>query len=107
MGYQTSYELDLKNAGERTLEIMKEFLNFYEEAAYALDENGGARDQVKWYDHEENLVEFSRKYPEIVFTLSGEGEDAGDMWKKYFRNGKKQIARAVIAFNEYDESKLR
>ena len=107
MGYNTSYDLDLKNAGEKTLEIIKELRNTYEDAEFALDENGGSYDNAKWYDHEENLVEFSRKYPDVIFILSGEGEEAGDVWKKYFKDGKKQIANAVLVIDEYDESKLK
>jgi hypothetical protein len=42
-----------------------------------------------------------------VFELIGEGEEAGEMWKKYFKNGKLQTCKATITFDRYDESKLR
>lgn len=35
----------------------------------------------------------SKKYPDSLFTLKGEGEDAGDNWTKYYRAGRCQEAK--------------
>ncbi len=62
----------------------------------------------KWYDHEKTMREISTKFPSVIFTLIGEGEESGDMWRKYFKNGKMQIAKAVmIHFESYDEELLK
>jgi hypothetical protein len=63
-------------------------------------------DSCKWYDHESDMASFSKKYPESLFVLKGEGEESGDIWIKYFLNGKMQRAEAKITFEEFDESKL-
>jgi hypothetical protein len=34
------------------------------------------------------------------------GEEGGDMWKRYYKNGKVQVANAKITYDEYDETKL-
>lgn len=60
----------------------------------------------KWYQHEEDMVRFSKEYPDTVFELTGEGEDAGDLWRKYFKNGKVQVCDAIITYPPFDESKL-
>lgn len=46
------------------------------------------RDSVKWYDYEEQMIELSRYFPDMVFRVSGEGEDVGDEWQAFFHNGK-------------------
>jgi len=63
-------------------------------------------DECKWYNHVEHMKEVSEKNPSIVFKLQGEGEDPGDMWNKYFKNGKMQVCKVQFIFPPYDESKL-
>lgn len=77
-----------------------------EEAKYALDNDGSSTQETKWYDWEKDMREFSKKYPTALFTLSGKGEEAGDIWKAYFINGKAQIAKARIVIDEFDPKKL-
>ena len=88
-------------------DIIKDFRNTYEDANYAIDEDGCCNESCKWYDHEKELLEFSKKYPSVLFILEGEGEESGDIWKKYFKNGKAQYAKAKLIFEEYDEKKLK
>lgn len=63
-------------------------------------------DQIKWYNHEDEMRAFSKKFPEILFILEVNGEEEGDLSIKYFKNGKMQRADAVITYAEFDESKL-
>ena len=65
---------------------------------YALAENGESADSCKWYEHESDVKILSKEIKDVLFTLSGEGETSGDLWRKYFLNGKMQTAKAVITF---------
>ena len=64
-------------------------------------------DGVNWYNHEEEMRELSKRHSGFVFKLSGEGEVPGDIWIKYFQNGKMQICRVKISFDKFDISKLK
>lgn len=87
--------------------IIEEFVTTHEYASYALTKTGGTSESCKWYDYNEELAKFSKKYPNWLFILSGEGEEAGDIWKNYYLNGKVQQAVAKITFDEFDEKKLK
>lgn len=61
---------------------------------------------IKWYNHEEDIREFSKEHPDVLFTLEGWGEEQGDIWRKYFKNGKYYQVKAEINYPEFDETKL-
>lgn len=106
MGYYTSHTLTLEHIDEDQPvymdhdEIIEQFRDEYDEAAYALTPDGSRSESCKWYDHQNDLVEFSKLFPEFLFILEGEGEEPGDLWKLYVKNGKGKKVRAKIVFDE-------
>lgn len=63
-------------------------------------------DECKWYEHHEEMIELSNHFTETIFCLYGNGEENGDTWYRYYKNGKSQYCPAKITYDEYDESKL-
>ena len=112
MGYCTYYKLKWSVENSKTTwdEISDE-IKLRQDAGsdfmYGVDENGSSTDQAKWYDHEKEVSQFSKIYPDVLFELSGEGEESGDIWKKYFLNGKMQLCQAITTFPPFDKSKLK
>lgn len=51
-----------------------------------------------WYYHETEMLVISKQFPECVITLHGEGEESGDIWRKYFCNGELQTAKAELVY---------
>lgn len=98
MGYITMYELQIEPHTEKSWKEIWDELKNNPDALYALDEDGNTNNSCKWYDHEKDLVNLSKKFPEIMFILSGQGEETGDIWIKNFLNGKKQIRGATLTF---------
>jgi hypothetical protein len=88
------------------LEVIKQLRESNDEAQYSLDADGSSEDSSKWYQHEEELREFSKLHPGILFTLHGEGAENEDIWNKYFYAGKCQVAKAKISIAEFDFKKL-
>jgi len=103
MGYNTRYHLDLDFPSEE--EIVKELRHQSEEAAFCLNPYGDTDQDGRWYEHEKEMQALSAKHPTVLFTLHGAGEDRDDRWRKYFKAGKVQVAKAQIAFEPFDESK--
>jgi hypothetical protein len=97
MGYYTYFKLNVIEGGDLNIDYQEELEEMID---YYLD------DSIKWYDHENDMRKFSMKYPNVVFELTGEGEEAGDLWKEYYKNGKMQQCDAVIIYPDFDESKL-
>ena len=50
-------------------------------------EYDGWTDHFKWYGHHEDMCAHSLKYPDVVFTISGEGEENGDVWISHYKGG--------------------
>jgi hypothetical protein len=122
MGYMTQYTLDIEAMGEglpcghqgvpggtycpecgvsllsTTTDLA---LQVEEEHDFSLDE------PMRWYNHESDMARFSTRFPSVLFTLSGEGEESGDLWRKYFYRGQVFEARAVVTYPDFDMGLLR
>jgi hypothetical protein len=102
MGYLTEYSLEIIE-GDTSIDHEKEITKTTDYADWGSCFEG----EIKWYSHDEDMEKYSRKYPDTVFRLEGHGEESGDIWVKYFKNGKMHYGKAKIVFDEYDESKLK
>lgn len=103
MGYYTDYRLRVEGSGPAYDKLMKEKDKIiFSKGDYDwnlgewLEENYTAKS--KWYDYETDMQLFSREWPNVLFILEGDGEEAGDMWKAWFRNGKMHKLEAKIVF---------
>lgn len=105
MGYYTEYSLEVNHKDE--LKIIEQLRAENENTKYAFCNFGEANDAIKWYDHEKDLREFSKKHSTAIFTLKGNGEESGDIWVKYFKNGKMQASRAKLVFDKFDKNLLK
>ncbi len=92
--------------GADAISTIEAFRETSERADLALDENGRSEEPIKWYSVESDLTEFSLLYPEALFELLGEGEESGDIWKLYAKNGKSYREYARIEFDMFDPTRL-
>lgn len=108
MGYYTSHELGTYDSNKDISEILTNLPDGdFEDLRFAVDDYGGCGQSCKWYDHEKDMRRLSVMFPDVTFELCGEGEEQGDSWKEYYRNGKMQRCQATITFPPFDESKLQ
>lgn len=64
-------------------------------------------DSCKWYEHDDDMKALSKKYPKTIFVLEGKGEEPEDIWRAYYQNGKMQLCKASITFDDFDRDKLK
>lgn len=114
MGYNTKYILEVRHTEAPKIlpspvleDVLSQLRTEFSEANYALTEIGDCSELAKWYEHEEDLRKFSKRFPLYLFVLSGQGEISADVWKKYFVNGKVQITKSKFQIEPFDKQKLR
>lgn len=100
MGYYTLHRLEIIEGNDHITDYEKEIgeLSDYRTSTF--------KDSIKWYDHKEHMLSYSKFHPKTLFKLFGEGEESGDLWQEYYLNGKMQRIVGRIIFDEYDKSKL-
>ncbi len=103
MGYYTDYELTFYGHTETNQEKIYEHV-FEDEECTVLSIGDSTR---KWYCHENDMKILSNKFPDVLFELDGYGEEQGDIWRKYFKNGKMQKSVGKITYEPFDEGKLK
>lgn len=108
MGYYTYYSLKVIDAeSDEEKAIIADLRENNEYALYCMDEDGTSKEQTKWYEHDDEMLEFSEKYPKHILLLEGEGEESGDFWQTYYRDGKKQDCKGKVVYEPFRQDKLK
>jgi len=111
MGYYTTFELNMDNGDDQLAEIHAVLLDI-DEATFHLDLEVSpstaynSEESGSWRHHEIDMRELSAQFPTVLFQLSGSGEENGDLWEEYYKDGKMQRIDAEITFAEFDSAKL-
>ncbi len=106
MAYLTSFELGCFNCetADWLLDDGKYRTEIAELAGYDPDELWD--EMVNWFSCCENMQEYSKRYPDMLFVIYGDGEYGDDIWVHYHKNGKVQQEEGKIVYPDFDESKL-
>ena len=99
MRYNTIFELEVISGGDYETD--------YEGAVIEQVDYNPFDEKTKWYDFEKDMREVSKQHPNVLFELSGEGEETDDLWKAYFKDGKMQMCEARIEYDNFDEAQLQ
>lgn len=91
MGYITQFELDVTGFSEDALAEFEEAADNHEETPCGIhysDFVNGETISCKWYNSKEDMIDLSKKFPELLFSVDAAGEEPGDLWRAWARNGK-------------------
>lgn len=86
MGYYTQHTLTASDGLQE--QYVKELSKL---RGYHPEDFLGEGESVKWYDEEEDMIEMSKRYPDIVFRVDGIGEGDCDVWTHWYKNGRQQV----------------
>ena len=64
-------------------------------------------DSISWYACDQDMHELSCRYPGVLFTVYGDGEESGDLWYTYLLNGQVQHDPVRLEFDGFQHHKLR
>lgn len=106
MGYYTDYNLSVSVDNPHTAALIEEEIRKMGVFDFVHCDREMSQSQIKWYDWADDMALLSSKFPDVLFELHGDGEDANDLWDAYFLGGKMQECKAEIVFPPYDKSKL-
>lgn len=97
MGYYTKYDIsDNPETVQEAIQEKSQYSFYY-----------GRTDEVKWYNWQKDCLEVSKDFPNLVISIEGIGEEEGDHWKAYIKDGKIQMTKALVTFEAFDEAKLK
>jgi hypothetical protein len=108
MGYYTRFELSISGQGPiyERLRDGADGLTFGEYDIKISRLINGDCDTMKWYGYNDDMLELSRDWPNVLFELTGEGEESGDLWRAFYRNGKFVKVEGVVAYDIPDLDKV-
>lgn len=104
MGYYTDFEISIVET-DRDIDHEELLHKIYNISSYQFSDDFWLQ-SAKWYRHHEDMITLSKEYPTTVFQLSGDGEERGDNWRKYYKNGKSHRGEIIITYEKYDANKL-
>jgi hypothetical protein len=111
MGYYTRFDGGVSGPPELLAEFEaaaerdETFGQYGLELSEWLDGQFFGGDTAKWYGYKDDVTDLSKKFPGLLFWISGEGEESGDIWKAWARNGRFKMVQARIVFDEPDIEK--
>lgn len=113
MGYYTNFELRLYGekdsiiAAFKRIEELTDNLITWSCGDDILAEilNGNAAYfEAKWHSRKKDIAKVATEFPDVSFTLKGQGEDREDWWIIEAQNGKTHISYCTIISPEEQEA---
>ena len=116
MSYQTAYHLHWEPASPTAEEIAQKLTAIahnlqpqdkdYHSYTLMWTQIINGEQEDSWYDHHEHMIVISHTWPQVLFTLSGQGEDRDDNWKAFYLAGASGIIKATLVYPEFDTNVL-
>lgn len=121
MGYCTNFAINVHHPGAKDVsnEVVEEVRDVLEEiSGYSFDTNAEraynpegnhlfSSDRYKWYGYDVDVIELSKRYPHLVFTVYGEGEEPADIWMHKFFKGKHKRSDAIFTIPPIELEELK
>jgi hypothetical protein len=111
MGYYSYFEItvparfDVDDIMEK-LEVISEY-KFIKTCSNEKIKGFATEESCKWYNHEDNMIELSEIFQNVLFQVDGDGEGSDDLWRTYYMNGKSQSVEVKTVYGKPNMKKLK
>lgn len=104
MNYQTKFTVNYKNDDheDHSMEIFNALKDLNPDCFNnneAINLEAMFKEPLDWYSWNENMTALSKLFPLTTFVIYGNGQDYGDCWKAYFRNGDIDYCKSHIVYD--------
>jgi len=110
MGYTTFFTIEFSSQEDKIKKYSNKLLKTDKKNFYWNDDN-----YAEWYSYEEDISRVSKKFPDTLITVYGQGEkydadaECFDIWVQYFKGGmatEVHQAKIKIEYDSFDEDEL-
>jgi hypothetical protein len=87
MGYYTDHKISILDGDvdiDDLAQRLEDMTGYHVEVAH---KDAVLLQEAKWYECEEDMKALSRDNPHIIFLVEGEGEENGDIWRAFVKDG--------------------
>ena len=107
MGYYINFEITTKNEKDGELAVIAKRINALDGVDGDAGEGLEYEFESKWHGEESDMIEISREFPHVEFTVHGIGEESGDEWYHHYLDGKIQVRKGKMIFPDYDPNAFK
>lgn len=106
MGYCTAYNItyDGSKTTSETDSAIEKFFMKVDGGGWEVYAGEICGENRMWYDQEIDMYCLSKKFPDILFTVSGHGDDWDDSWEEHWQDGSMQHCHMEIP--PYDPNQM-
>lgn len=105
MGYYTYYEIECFNDKAREYvdkQMMKRIMSaISKKSNYEFthgDHSIYSQGCIKWCYHDNDMIDISKQFPHVIFSVYGDGEERLDFWHNFYYNGRMLECKGEIAY---------
>lgn len=114
MGYYTCFSGSIESgpATEKEVALAISNLDYFgfliddDDTINTIDDVIAYNGEMKWYSYQSDMERISKQFPDTVIKIHGEGEEIGDLWDAYFKNGKSIVYHAGIVYPPFNPADL-
>lgn len=92
MGYCTYFTLNKIQGSDEDYDALVKDI----EKKSGLDFSGDGCQEGKWYDNHKDMLELTKKYPDLTVQLDGDGENSDDLWACRYRGGESEAVESEM-----------
>lgn len=98
MGYNTAYRIEITGKDNDLALAYLEKISGYGESIH--DES------IKWFNCVEDAEKTSKRFPEVLIEIYGDGDESDDNWRMLIKNGKAKRVTATLTYPPLTEDDL-